>query len=177
MPSIASVVRSIEKWLKFVATVVQSGTMGATTRGAMCCVLLESAVVPLVAGKWQTRISSWVWSARRCSSVFHSRVRLPFEPPQSAVIVSVVARGKRSRPRCSQRGSSARGVTASRKREEARDHPSALTLVLAHRARGGLAGRREGLGAAETVSRTTELPSWGRGTRGSSTREQDAAGG
>ena len=44
-------------------------------------------------GKWQTRISSPVSSASDCSSVFQSRVRLPFEPPQSAVIVSVVAFG------------------------------------------------------------------------------------
>ena len=39
-------------------------------------------------GKWQTLIGRPVWSASRCSSVFHRRVRLPLEPPQSAVIVS-----------------------------------------------------------------------------------------
>jgi hypothetical protein len=44
-------------------------------------------------GKWQT----WIWrpvrSANFCSSTFHGFVRLPLEPPQSAVIVSVLAFG------------------------------------------------------------------------------------
>jgi hypothetical protein len=35
------------------------------------------------------------------SSVFHSLTRGLFKPPQSAVIVRVLALGKRSRPRCS----------------------------------------------------------------------------
>ena len=62
------------------------------------CSILFHLLVP--GGKWQTWIVRPVSSARRCSSVFHSRVRLPLEPPQSAVIVSVVASGKRWRPRC-----------------------------------------------------------------------------
>jgi len=44
-------------------------------------------------GKWQTAISRPVSLARACSSTFHSLVRLPLEPPQSAVIWSVVAFG------------------------------------------------------------------------------------
>src|SRR5487761_1833114 len=63
------------------------------------CSILFHLLVP--GGKRQTLIVSRVVSASRCSSVFHRRRRLPFEPPQSAVIVSVVACGERSRPRCS----------------------------------------------------------------------------
>ena len=55
------------------------------------CSILFHLLVP--GGKWQTSISRPVSSARRCSSVFHRRVRLPFEPPRSAVIVSVAAFG------------------------------------------------------------------------------------
>ena len=44
-------------------------------------------------GKWQTWIVSLVLSASRCSSVFQRRRRFPFEPPQSVVIVNVVALG------------------------------------------------------------------------------------
>ena len=55
------------------------------------CSILFYLLVP--GGKWQTWISRPVWSARRCSSSFHRRVRLEFEPPPSAVIVNVVAFG------------------------------------------------------------------------------------
>jgi hypothetical protein len=51
-------------------------------------------------GKWQTVICRPVWSARRCSSVFQRRVRLPLEAPQSAVIVRLWALGWRSDPSC-----------------------------------------------------------------------------
>jgi hypothetical protein len=44
-------------------------------------------------GKWQTEICSPVSSASFCSAVFHRRVRLPFDSPQSAVIVRVLASG------------------------------------------------------------------------------------
>jgi len=37
-------------------------------------------------GRWQTAISRPVSSASFCSSTFHSRVRLPLEPPKSAVL-------------------------------------------------------------------------------------------
>ena len=63
------------------------------------CSILFHLLVP--GGKWQTWICRPVWSASFCSSVFHSLVRLPLEPPQSAVIVSTVALGKRCLPRCS----------------------------------------------------------------------------
>jgi len=55
------------------------------------CSILFHLLVP--GGKWQTRIARCVSSASACSSVFQSRVRLPFEPPQSAVIVRQVALG------------------------------------------------------------------------------------
>ena len=55
------------------------------------CSILFHLLVP--GGKWQTPICRPVWSARRYSSVFHNLVRLPFEPPQSAVIVRVLAAG------------------------------------------------------------------------------------
>jgi len=55
------------------------------------CSILFHLLVP--GEKWQTWIESPVSSARRCSSAFHRRRRFPFEPPQSAVIVSVVACG------------------------------------------------------------------------------------
>ena len=55
------------------------------------CSILFHFEVP--GGKWQTVICRPVSLASFCSSVFHSRVRLPFEPPQSAVIVSVLASG------------------------------------------------------------------------------------
>jgi hypothetical protein len=48
-----------------------------------------------------TMIRRPVRSARRWSSVFHSRARLPLEPPQSAAIVNVLAPGNRARPRFS----------------------------------------------------------------------------
>ena len=53
------------------------------------CSILFHLLVP--GGKWQTEISRPVSSARDCSSVFQRRVRYPFEPPQSAVIVRVLA--------------------------------------------------------------------------------------
>src|SRR5487761_1966501 len=55
------------------------------------CSILFHLLVP--GGKWQTCSSRPVSSARRCSSVFHSRTLLPFEPPQSAVIVKRVVFG------------------------------------------------------------------------------------
>ena len=44
-------------------------------------------------GKCSTRIARPVWSASFCSSVFQSRPRALLEPPESAVIVSVLASG------------------------------------------------------------------------------------
>jgi hypothetical protein len=49
-------------------------------------------------GKWHTVTGSPVSPAKRASSVFHSRVRYPFEPPPSAVISSRVAPGQAWRP-------------------------------------------------------------------------------
>ena len=58
-----------------------------------CSILFHLLVLLVLGGKWQTEISRPVSSARRCSSVFQRWVRLPLEPPQSAVIVSVLASG------------------------------------------------------------------------------------
>src|SRR5215210_8874711 len=53
-----------------------------------CSILFHLLVA---GGKWQTRISRPVWSARRWSSVFHSRVRLPLEPPHGDHVGVIVA--------------------------------------------------------------------------------------
>ena len=55
------------------------------------CSILFHLLVP--GGKWQTMIFRPVSLASFYSSVFHRRVRLPFEPPQSAVIIRLVALG------------------------------------------------------------------------------------
>ncbi len=44
-------------------------------------------------GKWDTLISRPSSCASRASSTFHSRSRLPLEPPASAVMSSLVACG------------------------------------------------------------------------------------
>ena len=44
-------------------------------------------------GKCVTVISRPVWAASVASSVFHSRSRDPFDPPESAVISSLAASG------------------------------------------------------------------------------------
>src|SRR5207244_4521868 len=61
------------------------------------CSILFHFEVP--GGKWHTSTSSPVSSTNFCSSIFHRRVRLPFVPPQPAVIVRREAGGERSQPR------------------------------------------------------------------------------
>ena len=55
------------------------------------CSILFHLDVP--GGKWQTVICRPVSAASAASSVFHSRVRYPLEPPPSAQISSRVASG------------------------------------------------------------------------------------
>ena len=50
-------------------------------------------LVPLRRARRQTWIASLVSSASFCNSIFQSRTRAPFEPPQSAVIVKSRAFG------------------------------------------------------------------------------------
>jgi len=44
-------------------------------------------------GRWQTVIARDVSVANAASSVFHNRNLDPFDPPESAVIISLVALG------------------------------------------------------------------------------------
>src|SRR5439155_13284388 len=55
------------------------------------CSILFHLLVP--GGKWQTLTRSPASSANRCSSHFHSRLRLPLLPPPSATTNNSVARG------------------------------------------------------------------------------------
>src|SRR5512135_1596893 len=55
------------------------------------CSILFHLLVP--GGKWHTEIRRPVSSANSCNCTFHSRQRLPLEPPPSAVINSRFARG------------------------------------------------------------------------------------
>jgi hypothetical protein len=60
------------------------------------CSILFHLLVP--GGKWHTEIRSPVSLANRCSSIFHRRQRLPFDPPPSAVTSNFVACGYTWRP-------------------------------------------------------------------------------
>src|SRR5512135_514708 len=55
------------------------------------CSILFHLLVP--GGKWHTEMWSPTSSASRCNSTIHSRQRVPLEPPPSAVINSLFARG------------------------------------------------------------------------------------
>ncbi len=60
------------------------------------CSILFHLLVP--GGRWQTKISRPVLAANAANSSFHSHGRFPFDPPQSAVIISRRAFGYFSRP-------------------------------------------------------------------------------
>src|SRR3974377_2553321 len=83
---VAALVSTITSWLVS-GLPRQLMEMWANNR----CSILFHLLVP--GGRWHAVILRPVAAARRASSVFHSRVRYPLEPPPSALIITRGAGG------------------------------------------------------------------------------------